>query len=182
MWPQNTRLQESGTLSEMWSKPSHHPRCQCTISHSLSSGMVTAVSCHSFHDCSSTGPAYPPNDTVVMLEAPAGQQMQARVLLDSVASISLTTKRVVQQLQLNKRLDISGAQGVTSSSSHSAMVSVISPGSEHSHLSLTAFVVPRVTCDLPMQGSPLHGVASYHMRGLKLAFPTSTTNPGVLTC
>ena len=93
----------------------------------------------------------------VILESPEGKKLLARALLDPGASISLVTKRVVQSLQLKKdshKLTITGAQGVsTGNSLHSATFMVRAVQSSRPSLTLTAAVVPKVTCNLPLQGA-----------------------------
>ena len=93
----------------------------------------------------------------VILESPNGKQLLTRALLDPGASISPVAKRVVQQLQLQKhshQLSITGAQGVsTRSISHSVTFAIQAVNAVQPVLSLTAAVVPKVTCDLPLQGA-----------------------------
>ena len=116
----------------------------------------------------------------VILESPEGKKLLARALLDPGASISLVTKRVVQSLQLKKdshKLTITGAQGVsTGNSSHSATFTVRAVQSSRQSLTLMAAVVPKVTCDLPLQGAA--GVRKLeHLNNLSLADP-SFDQPG----
>ena len=91
----------------------------------------------------------------VILESLSGKKLTAQALLDTGASISLVTRRVVQCLQLHKNpqdLLISGAQGsTTGSSSHSVNISVVN----------------KVTCDLPLQGAP-HVRQLPHLKDLEL--------------
>ena len=108
----------------------------------------------------------------VILESPEGKKLLARALLDPGASISLVTKRVVQSLQLKKdshKLTITGAQGVsTVNSSHSATFMVRAVQSNRPSLTLTAAIVPKVTCDLPLQGTA--GVRKLeHLKNISLA-------------
>jgi len=110
----------------------------------------------------------------VILEAPNGNNLRVRALLDTGASISLVTKRVAQQLQLKQdslKLSIVGAQGAhTGNATSSTTFTIKAARSVSPALSLTAAVVPKVTCDLPLQGA--EGVRNLpHIRGLSLADP-----------
>ena len=116
----------------------------------------------------------------VILEYPEGKKLLARALLDPGASISLVTKRVVQSLQLKKdshKLTFTGAQGVsTGNSLHSAAFMVRAVQSNQPSLTLMAAVVPKVTCDLPLQGAA--GVRKLeHLKNISLADP-SFDQPG----
>ena len=116
----------------------------------------------------------------IILESPEGKKLLVRALLDPGASISLVTKRVVQSLQLKKdshKLTITGAQGVsTGNSSHSATFIVRAIQSSRPSLTLPAAVVPKVTCDLPLQGAA--GVRKIeHLKNISLADP-SFDQPG----
>ena len=84
----------------------------------------------------------------VLLQAPSSKQIKVRALLDSGASISLVTNKVVQQLQLRKtpqNILISGAQGSnTGTSSHAVDAKLFSTHSKDIKLVLHASVVSKV--------------------------------------
>ena len=110
----------------------------------------------------------------VIVESPEGKQLQARALLDPGASVLLVTQHIVQQLQLPKytqNLDITGAQGTSTGNSHYAVTLLVKPTSAGSSpLCLTAALVPRVTCDLPLERAPGVRTLNY-IKNLKLADP-----------
>ena len=110
----------------------------------------------------------------VILEAPDGKNLLVRALLDTGASISLVTKRIAQQLQLKQetlKLSIVGAQGIhTGNSASSVTFTIKAVKSTSPKLSLTAAVVSKVTCDLPLQGA--NGVRNLpHLKELSFADP-----------
>ena len=111
--------------------------------------------------------------SMVMLESPTGQQIQARAFLDSGSTLSLISNRIVQQLELRKRIDKLSRTGVcdlTTNSSHSTTVLVKTVDTNQHCLTLTAHILPMVTCDLPLQQAPRVRQLP-HIRGLKLADP-----------
>ena len=111
--------------------------------------------------------------SMVMLESPTGQQIQARAFLDSGSTLSLISNRIVQQLQLRKRTDKLSRTGVcdlTTNSSHSTAVLVKTVDTNQYCLTLTAHILPKVTCNLPFQQAPTVRQLP-HIRGLKLADP-----------
>ena len=92
----------------------------------------------------------------VVLEAPSGKKLIARTLLDSGASVSLVSNRAVQCLQLQnpRQLTLSGVQEAITGSSNHAVNIILSPTHpSKAKVHLTASVVTRVTCDLPLQGA-----------------------------
>ena len=109
-----------------------------------------------------------------ILEGPDGKQLLVRALLDSGASISLVTRKVAKQLHLklfSHNLSVVGAQGISTGTSHTcATFSIRTIRSVSPPMSLTAAVVAKVTCDLPLQGAS--GVRDLpYLKELPLADP-----------
>ena len=98
--------------------------------------------------------------------------MVARVLLDSV---SLVSNRVAQTLQLPKtstQVSFSGAQATPLQGAYSVTTLNLCPThSAQPVLAVTAAIVNKVTCDLPLQGAA-HVREMPHIKSLKLADPT----------
>ena len=92
----------------------------------------------------------------IQINAPGGTPIKVRALLDSGSTMSFVSERVVQSLGLRRRsqcLTISGIgdrshKSPLSSVSTFEISSLYSPRARHT---ITAIVVPRVTCDLPLQ-------------------------------
>lgn len=111
----------------------------------------------------------------VLARAPDGSKVNVRALLDSASSCSFISERLVQNLCLPRshhRITISGIAGLTSSSPLKSIATVeVSPThSSDTHLSIMAVVVPRVTCDLPL--NPVSFNSSWtHLNGITLADP-----------
>ena len=106
----------------------------------------------------------------VVIEAPTGKRIVARALLDSGASVSLVSSRIVQSLQLPKTykpIALSGAQGKDTGLSQHIVNFVVSS----TQLKLTASVVNKVTCDLPRQDAPQVRDLP-HLKELQFADPT----------
>ena len=117
----------------------------------------------------------------VKIDAPDGTSIKARALLDPGSTTSFVSERIVQSLGLPRRtkcLTISGIGGLSHKSplqsiSTFDISSLCSPKAKYT---LTAIVVPRVTCDLPLQ--PVHvGSEWNHLSDLTLADPDFGT-PG----
>ena len=92
----------------------------------------------------------------VLIHSPDGSQIRARSLLDSGSSTSFISQRLVQSLGLSrssKNLQITGIAGMSHNSPlHSISTFHISPTfSPSERIPVTAVVVPRVTCDMPVQ-------------------------------
>ena len=108
----------------------------------------------------------------VLIHAPDGSQLRARGLLDSGSSTSFVSQRLVQSLGLprsTKNLQITGIAGI--SPLHSISSFQISPTFSPSEKTLvTAIVVPRVTCDMPIQPVSLNSKWK-HLSGLNLSDP-----------
>ena len=111
----------------------------------------------------------------VLVRAPDGSKVKVRALLDSASSSSFVSERLVQNLCIPRsrhRITVSGVAGLTSPSPLRSIATVeVSPiHSSESHLSITAVVVPRVTCDLPL--NPVSFKSSWiHLNDIMLADP-----------
>ena len=94
----------------------------------------------------------------VHVKSPKGTHVVARALLDSASLASFVSKRLAQTLGLprTKRDVISGIAGIThQSQSHSFTNFEVAPvGLSTKVLSMTAAIVPQVTCELPPNPIP----------------------------
>ena len=112
----------------------------------------------------------------VRVKAPDGSSITARALLDSASSASFVTERIAQCLGLprvKRDVTISGVAGLTHrAQAHSYSTFNILPavGSSNKVISVTAVVVPRVTCDLPLHPT-IFNPQWDHLSGLHLADP-----------
>ena len=106
----------------------------------------------------------------VQIQAPDSTSVKARALLDSESTMSFVSERIVQSLGL--RLTVSGIGGMSTKSSQSFVspLQVSSLYSPEVKYKITATVVPRVTCDLPLQLAHNHSNWS-HLSMLPLADP-----------
>ena len=96
----------------------------------------------------------------VLVKAPDGSSVEARALLDSASSASFISEQVAQSLRLprsHQSTRISGVAGLTrySSTQHVTNFTVSSLHPPSKEISVSAVVVPRVTCDLPLRPVPL---------------------------
>ena len=111
----------------------------------------------------------------VFIHAPDGSHIQAQGLLDSGSSASFVSERLAQSLSLKRstqNVRISGIAGISHGSPlHSIATFTISPTfSTQEKIQISAIIVPRVTCDLPVQ--PVHFNSQWsHLSGLHLADP-----------
>ena len=95
----------------------------------------------------------------VLVLAPDGSSMEARALLDNGSSVSFVSERLIQSLGLShvhRNVRISGIAG---SSPRSPLQSIASFQISAVHcngkkINLTAIVIPKVTCDLPVNPVP----------------------------
>ena len=111
----------------------------------------------------------------VLIHAPNGSQIRALGLLDTGSSTSFVSQRLVQSLNLqrsSKNLEITGIAGISHNSPlHSVSTFYISPtDSPNEKMPVTAIVVPRVTCDLPVQPTPFDSKWE-HLSDLNLSDP-----------
>lgn len=111
----------------------------------------------------------------VVVQAPDGSSIEARALLDSASSASFVSERLAQCLRLPRsRRDakIFGVAGLSHESSTQVFTKfAISPVQELTKkINVTAVIVPRVTCDVPLQHIPFKTEWS-HLADLTLADP-----------
>ena len=95
----------------------------------------------------------------VSVIAPDGSSVEARALLDNASSASFVSERLVQRLSLprfHQHVRVSGIGGVSQrapiQSSSSFQISPVGPNK--GKIRVTAVVVPKVTCDLPLAPVP----------------------------
>ncbi len=102
--------------------------------------------------------------------APDGSSICARGLLDSGSTTSFVSERLAQSLQLHHNKSGS-LELLASHTVHSVATFKISPVlSPQEKMHISAIVVPRVTCDLPIQ--PVHYDPQWnYLSGLRLADP-----------
>ena len=98
-----------------------------------------------------------------------------RALLDSGSNVSLISTKAANSLQLPKtatHITFSGVQDSSSAPSHALVHVSLSPvQAPHQSLEISAALVNKVTCDLPLQGAA--GVQNLpHLKDLDLADPT----------
>ena len=111
----------------------------------------------------------------VMIAAPGGSLVEARALLDNASSASFISERLVQSLSLprvNLQIRVSGIGGlshkVPTPSIACFQISPVRPAGRS--IDVTAIVVPKVTCDLPLSPIPLE-LGWKHILDLPLANP-----------
>ena len=96
--------------------------------------------------------------------------VNARALLDSASSSSFVSERLVKSLclpRIHQTTTICGVAGLTRNSLQSLTNLTISSPRTNCKVNITAIVVPRVTCDLPV-----HPVPTWtHLNDVPLADP-----------
>ena len=112
----------------------------------------------------------------VLVHSPDGSSIDARAILDSASSASFISERLTQSLGLprsTQSVKISGIAGIShrSPSQFVANFSISAMRSLGKKMDVTAIVVPRVTCDLPLHPVPFD-VKWKHLTDLQLADPT----------
>ena len=110
---------------------------------------------------------------MVLVEAPDDSTVKARALLDSASSASFVSERLVKRLclpRLHQNTTISGIAGLTRNALQAIANLTISSTQTGRKFNLTAIVVPRVTCDLPVKPVSF-GPNWNHLNGLSLADP-----------
>ena len=111
----------------------------------------------------------------VLVTAPDGSTIEARALLDNASSTSFVSERLVQSLclpRMNHNVRVSGIAGMSHKAPIQSIstfkISAVKPASRK--IDVTAVVVPRVTCDLPL--SPVAFDLSWkHISDVPLADP-----------
>ena len=112
----------------------------------------------------------------VLVTAPNGSRVEARALLDNASSASFVSERLTQSLGLprvRQNVRVSGIAGTSPTpSTHSVATLQISPAHCNGRsIELTAIVLQRVTCDLPISPVPFD-LSWKHISDLPLADPT----------
>ena len=110
----------------------------------------------------------------VLVHSPNGLSIEARAVLDSASSASFISERLAQTLCLprsHKRSSISGIADLTCKSNLQIVTQcTISPlMTSHEKFTINAFIMPRVTCDLPVSPVSTNGWKS--LSDLPLADP-----------
>ena len=95
----------------------------------------------------------------ILVSAPDGTSVEARALLDNASSASFVSERLAQSLRLprvNQAITVSGIVGLKYKVSAQSVASFqISPTrSSEKTFGISAIVVPKVTCDLPLSPVP----------------------------
>ena len=111
----------------------------------------------------------------VLVTAPDGTSVEARALLDNASSVSFVSERLAQNLCLprsSQDITVSGIAGLRHKSPIQSVTSFeVSPVMLSGRkISVTAIVIPRVTCDLPLCRVP-HSLSWRHLSDLPLADP-----------
>ena len=112
----------------------------------------------------------------VLVEAPDGSMVETRGILDSASTASFVSERIVQSLGMPRsscKARISGIAGLSHSSNTQSVATFnISPvHSPDQKINVSAIVVPRVTCDLPV--SPISFNSEWdHLSNIRLSDPT----------
>ena len=112
----------------------------------------------------------------VLVSALDGSSIEARAILDSASSASFISERLAQSLCLprsNRNARILGIAGISHKSpiQSVATFNISAVRSSSKKISVTAVVVPRVTCDLPLHPIPFD-LKWNHLSNLQLADPT----------
>ena len=126
---------------------------------------------------SNTAASLAPNSLLmtcrVLVEAPDGSTVNVRALLDSASSASFVSERLARSLSLPRQYrttTISGIAGLTRDCLQSLTnLTVLSPQST-CNFNITAIVVPRVTCNLPVHPVSF-GSTWTHLNDLPLTDP-----------
>ena len=106
------------------------------------------------------------------IKAPNGTMVKVRGLLDSASSASFISERLAHSLKLprsNHQITIAGIAGL---SNHSPLRSIttVEISSAGNRLTVTAIVIPQVTCNLPIHF--VNQKSSWtHLSDLQLADP-----------
>jgi hypothetical protein len=112
----------------------------------------------------------------VLVAAPNGSSVEVRALLDNASSASFVSERLAQSLSLprvHQNVHVSGIAGSSPKSPiHSvASLRISAAHCNGRHIELTAVIVPKVTCDLPVHPVPFN-LSWKHISELPLADPS----------
>ena len=105
----------------------------------------------------------------VIVTSPQGHSVEARALLDSASSASFVSERLVQSLHLPRAHQSIRVTGIAGSFPKSPIQSIATFQVSATHcqgrkFNLTAIVVPKVTCDLPITPIPFDLTWKSHFR------------------
>ena len=111
----------------------------------------------------------------ILIDAPDGSSVEARAILDSASSASFVSERLSQALCLprsHQNTKISGVAGLSHNSPLQAIANfnVSATHNPTKKYDVTAVVVPRVTCDLPLHPVPFD-LEWKHLTDIPLADP-----------
>ena len=111
----------------------------------------------------------------VLVTAPDGSSVEARAQLDNASSASFVSERLVRSLclpRVHQSIRVSGIAGASPKSPIQSIASfqVSAAKPDGRKIDLTAIVVPKVTCDLPLYPIPLN-LEWKHVADLPLADP-----------
>lgn len=111
----------------------------------------------------------------VLVTAPDGSSVEARALLDNTSSASFVSERLAQSLHLPRVHQSIRVSGIAGSSPMTPIQSIASLHISSAHhngrkIDLTAIVVPRVTCNLPVYPVPFN-LTWKHISDVPLADP-----------
>jgi hypothetical protein len=111
-----------------------------------------------------------------LISGPSGYAIEARCLLDNASSASFISERIAQALRLprtHQSVSVSGIEGLSNCvKSRSVSRVTISPvGNSNKRFIFTALIIPKVTCDLPVDPIPFQ-LGWDHISDLSLSDPT----------
>ena len=111
----------------------------------------------------------------VLVFAADGSPVEARALLDNASTSSFVSERLVQSLRLTRSHHNVSVSGIAGSLTNSPIQSVAnfqisSALSNQRKIDLTAIVLPKVTCDLPVSPVPFD-LSWTHLSDIPLAYP-----------
>jgi hypothetical protein len=110
------------------------------------------------------------------VEARDGSYVKARALLDNASSASFISERLAQHLQLPRSTQNVHIYGIAGSSPRPPIQSIVNLhikslyGNSDMEIDLTAIVLPKITCDLPVSPVP-YDTSWSHISDLPLADP-----------
>ena len=112
----------------------------------------------------------------VLVTAPNGSSVEARALLDNASSASFVSEHLAQGLGLprvHQNVRVSGIAGSSPSPPTQSIATLQISAAHHNgrRIELTAIVVPKVTCDLPIHPVPFE-LSWKHISDLPLADPS----------
>ena len=112
----------------------------------------------------------------VVVTSPQGHSVEARALLDSASSASFVSECLIQSLHLPRAHQSIRVTGIAGSFPKSPIQSITTFQVSATHcqgrkFNLTAIVVPKVTCDLPITSIPFD-LTWNHISDVPLADPT----------